>query len=298
MIRAVKYAAWYSLDHSIRYSLVDTMALVDLHRRSLDSVTGMEDAVGDSILTVMPDIMVEAATKCRELGDYSWSTLEEFERSMVERLDEFGAPYSMAAPSDDIIRDARIQYAKGDYPNRHGDPLSAVDCTLLCAAASTGNVDVVTADGKLAEAVTKRCGDGRAHSSRVNYYRRRRSTAQFVGNVSGLDVKWNESGTVLEYADANGPVIILDTSGVEAAVVACSMASKPEAAEAIRTFFMVAIQYGVCQCGSDGSGPFRCRCPEFPYPADGGLGDEESSAYLNSLKFREWDKLQSLVKSF
>ena len=294
----MKYAAWHSLDRSKRYSLVDTMALVDLHRHSLDSGTGMAEAIGDSILIVMPDIMGEAATKCRELGDYSWSALEEFERSVVECLEEFGAPYSMVGPSGDIISDARIQYEKGGYLNRRGDPLSAVDCTLLCAAARADNVNVVTADGKLAEAVTERCGNGRAHSSRVNYYSRRRYTAQFVKAVSGLDVKWTESGTILEYSDADGPVIVLDTSGDEAAVMSYSMASKPGAAEAIRTFFMVAIPYMLCQCGSDDPGPFRCGCPKFPYLVDGGLDAEESSTYLNSLKFREWDELQSLAESF
>ena len=294
----MKYAAWHSLDHSKRYSIVDTMALVDLYRRSMDSGIGMAEALGDSVIAILPDIMREAAAKCRELGDYSWSTLEEFERSMVECLEEFGAPYSMVDPSNDIILDARIQYEKGIYLNRHGNPLSVVDCTLLCAAARADNVDVVTADGKLSEAVAERYGNGRTHSSRVNYYRRRRSTARFVKAVSGLDVEWIESGIILEYSDADGPVIVLDTSGTEAAVVACSMASKPGAAEAIRTFFMVAIPYMWCQCGSDDSGPFRCRCPKFPYPVDGGLDAEESSAYLNSLRFREWDELQSLAKSF
>ena len=293
-----KYIQWDSLDPSKRYSVVDTMALVDLQRGALDSGIGMAEAVGGDTILVVPGVVKEVAIKCMELGGCRWSTLEEFEESLVSCLDWFGAPYLMARPSDDIMLDAAVQCEKGDYVNKKGNPLSPVDCTLLCAAVRTKNVDVVTADGKLAEAVSTLCGKNRVYSSRVNYYRRRRSTAWFVKAVAGIDVEWTESGTVLEYAARDGPVIILDMSRAEPAISAHSMISKPYAAEAVRTYFMVAIQYMRCPCGSGDGGPFRCGCPEFPYVNDGGLDRERMLEYMESLPFRERSELYLLARMF
>ena len=293
-----EYAPWDSLDPFKRYSIVDTMALVDLQRRALDSRIGMAEAIGGDTILVVPGVIKEVAIKCMELGGCRWATLEEFERSLVSCLDWFGAPYLMARPSDDIMLDAAVQCEKGAYVNKKGHPLSSVDCTLLCAAVRTKNVDVVTADGKLAEAVSVLCGKNRVFSSRVNYYRRRHSTAWFVKAVAGVDVEWLESGTTLEYAAVDGPVIILDISRAEAAVAVYSMVSRPGAAEAIRTYFMVAVPYMWCPCGSNDGRPFRCECPEFPYRNDGGLDREEMLEYLGLLPSGERSELYRLARSF
>ena len=131
----------------------------------------------------------------------------------------------------------------------------------------------------------------------MNYYCRH-STAWFVKAVAGIDVEWTESGTVLEYAARDGPVILLDISRAEAAVAAHSMVSKSDAYEAVRTYFMVAIPYMRCQCGSDDGKPFRCECPEFPYLNDGGLDMKDVSAYLGLLPPGERDELYLLARSF
>ena len=292
------YIPWETLDCNEHYCLADTMGLVDLHRGTLDAMHDVRKALGGRTMLVILDVVEEAAIKCMELGDTPRMTLDEFEDAVVTSLDKSGLPFALVRLPDGVVSAADKQCAKKEYPNKQGDPLSFVDCMLLCGAMNRANVDVMTADGELTEAMLVKCGIGRTCSPRIHYYKRRNATARFVTKLLGADVKRIEAGTRLEYTSEDGPVIILDTSKAEAAVMVCTIGGKLDASEAVRTFFMISIRAAQCQCRADKGKPFRCSCPDFPYSPDSGLEKEEAFKFLDSLPPRERDKLYSLVKSF
>ena len=291
------YFPWGSLDGNERYCLADTMGLVDLHRGSLDSMQDVREALGDRTMLVIPNVVEEAAKKCMELDDALMTTLDGFESAMVASLDRSGLPFTLTYLPDEAVSAAAAQYAKEEYPNKNGDPLSYVDCILLCGAMHGSNVDVLTADSALIDAVLAKCGPGRACSPRNRYYKRRRDTAWFVKVLSGAEVEWNEAGTILDYVSKGAPVATLDVSKPEASVKICRVEGIPLAGEAIRTFFMVSQLDDCCPCGAD-NGKFKCLCPDFRYSPCSGLDKADSHKFLGMLTPRTRDKLYAIVKSF
>lgn len=292
----VQYVAWELLDHSRHHSIVDTMVLVDLHRKALDSIDGLRGALAGSQMVILPETMEETAHKCRDLG--GWDDVGTFADSMVSCLDEAGIEYFLAELPDAMCLSAIGQYVREEYPNENGKPLSFVDCLLLCSAVRHDNVDVITADGALAGAIVERCGPNRTKTSRTDYYRRRDDTKWFVGVMVGQEVEWVEEGTELRYEAGGNAVVTLDTSSYHARLVSCDIPENLGAGEAIRTYFMGVIDAWQCQCRADASEPFRCSCPDFPYYPDGSLDYESSEKFLDSMPPRERDELLSLVLEF
>ena len=291
-----QYIAWELLDRSRRHSIVDTMVLVDLHRKALDSIDGLRGALTGSQMVILPETMAETAHKCRDLG--GWDDVGTFADSMVSRLDESGIEYLLAEIPESTRAAASEQHSKKEYPNENGKPLSFVDCLLLCSAMLHDDVDVITADGALAGAIVERCGPNRTKTSRTDYYKRRDDTKWFVGVMFGHEVEWVEEGTELRYEAGGNAVVVLDTSSYHARLVSCSIDGKPSAGEAIRTYFMGVIDAWQCQCRADTSEPFRCSCPDFPYYPDGSMDYESSEKFLDSMPPRERDGLLSLVLEF
>ena len=289
-----QYVAWELLDHSRRHSIVDTMALVDLHRHALDSLYGLQDALAGSPMIIVPETMEETAHKCRDLGGLDDS--DEFIHSMEHRLAEAGIEYFLAELPDATCLSAIGQYVREEYPDRNGEPLSFVDCLLLCAAVSHDNVDIITADGALAGAIGERCGQDRVDTPRIDYYKRRDDTKWIVNKLSGKKIVWVEEGTELRYEAEGETVVTLDTSSRDARLVSCDIPGKPCAGESIRTYFMEIID--VLRCRGCGCEPFGCKCPDFPYYPDGGSDNEASAKFLDALPARERDELHALVKSF
>ena len=291
------YFPWESLVDDECYCMADTMGLVDLHRRTLDSMHDVRMALGGRTMLVIMDVVEETAIKCSELDDAPLETLANFEDYVVAGLDRSGLPFALVSLPEGVVSAADAQYAKKEYLNRRGEPLSFVDCLLLCAAMDRGNVDVMTADGALTEAVKAKCGNKRANSPRARYYKRRRDTAWFIRVLSGVEVEWTEAGTMLNYASSEGLAVTLDVSKPEALVESCDVEGLSGAGEAIRTFFMESQLDSYCQCGADG-GKFKCTCPDFRYDECSGLDKAGSYEFLGLLRPRKRNKLYALVKSF
>ena len=289
-----QYVAWELLDHSRRHSIVDTMVLVDLHRKALDSIDGVRDVLGCNVMVILPEVMAETAHKCRDLGGLDDS--DEFIHSMERRLAEAGIEYFLAELPDATHVSAIGQYVREEYPDRNGEPLSFVDCLLLCAAVSHDDVDIITADGALAGAIGERCGQDRVDTSRIDYYKRRDDTKWLVNVLSGKKTGWVEEGTELRYEAEGETVVTLDMSSRDARLVSCDIPGKPCAGESIRTYFMEIID--VLRCRGCGYEPFGCKCLDFPHYPDGGSDNEASAKFLDALPARERDELRSLMKSF
>ena len=289
-----------SLNPDQRYCIADTMALVDLHRGALDSLDGIRDALDGRSMILIPDVMAEVENKCDVLEAKPTANFEDFEISMFSNLRKLEIPFVMAAVPADIILDAKIQHSKNEYVNRHGQPLSLVDCTLLCIAIRFGNIDIMTADGALAEAIVAKCGQTRVCTSRDNYYKRRQYTMWFVSVLADAnDVEWIESGNLLGFRSENVYLAVLDTTYAEAVVLSCRIDDKPGAGEAIRTFFMVSKQSGYCRCCPvDKTKDTKCKCTDVPYDPDSGLGKDAISDFLRAMPAGKRAKLKALVKSF
>ena len=291
------YFPWESLDRNEHYCMADTMGLVDLHRGTLDSMQDVRGALGDRTMLVIMDVVEETAIKCSDLDNTPLEALVNFEDSVVAGLDRSGLPFALVCLPEDVVSAADAQYAKKEYLNRRGEPLSFVDCLLLCAAMDRGNVDIMTADGALTEAVKAKCGNKRANNPRTSYYKRRRDTAWFIKVLTGTEVEWTEAGTMLNYASNEGLAVTLDVSKPEALVESCDVEGLSGAGEAIMIFFMVSQLESYCQCGTDG-GKFKCTCPDFRYDKCSGLDKAGSYEFLGLLRPKTRNKLYAIVKSF
>ena len=249
-------------------------------------------------MLIIPPIVSEALGVCRKIEGGPWIDKEAFTEAVYGSLAKSGLPFILVQLPDGIPSSAADVHSRKEYTNPKGVPLSMIDCILLSVAKRYPNVDVMTADAALAKAIGTECGDGRARSPRIRYYKRRRDAAWFVKVVSGIDVEWFERGTVLSFESASKRVIALDLFKREARLVSCDITDKPHAAEAIRTFFMVSNQEGWCPCSADGSQWFKCGCPDADYAEDGGLEKNEAFEYLDSLSVPEQDELHALVRTF
>ena len=65
-----------------------------------------------------------------------------------------------------------------------------MDTILLCIAARMANVDVMTEDKALRNAIEAECGTGRTCTAREKYQKRNGRTAWFISVVTGNDEPW------------------------------------------------------------------------------------------------------------
>ena len=243
-------------------------------------------------MVILLEVMEEAAHKCRKLGT-DWDELDAFADSMELHLDESGIRYVLAGIPDDTYLVALGQHVKKEFPNRNGEPLSFVDCLLLCTAECHDTVDIITADGALVGAVAERCDQYRTRTPRADYYKRCEDTKWIVNKLSGKKVEWTEEGAELRYEAEDKTIVALDTSSRDARLVSHDIPCKPNAGESIRTYFMGMID--ALRCRGCGSEPFSCRCLDVPHYPDGGLDADASAKFLYSLPARERDELYGLV---
>lgn len=267
----MKYTQLESLDPNTRYCLADTMALVDLYRDALDSLEGIISALNGRTMIVIRDVIAESFEKCTEIGCTS-DTFGVFENAMLYKIYEIDIPVFLGRLPKIILKEASVQHAKKEYPNRYGTPLSAVDCLLLCTAVRFPNIDIMTSDCTLSDAISSQCGHSRTCTSRTDYYRRRYNTNWFAKILAGTEVEWLEGGNMLAYVAEHGGMVVLDTTEQEARVISCDISDKQYAGDVIKEFFMMPIQSQYCSCNSgDYSDKLKCTCKDVPYKPDSGL---------------------------
>ena len=292
------YIELESLDSKTRYCLADTMAMVDLYRDALDSLDGIISALNGRTMIVIKEVIKESFEKCTEIG-CTTDTLNEFEEKMQSKIHESNIPIVLGKLPKIILKEASVQHAKKEYPNRYGAPLSAVDCLLLCTAVRFPNIDIMTSDCTLSDAISKQCGPFRTCTSRTDYYRRRYNTNWFAKILAGTEVEWLEGGTMLAYVAEHGGMVVLDTTEQEARVISCDISDQPYAGDVIKEFFMMPIQSQYCSCDSgDYSDKIKCTCKDVPYKPDSGLSKMKIAGFLNSMSARNRNRLWKVVKSY
>ena len=295
----VTHYAIRSLDSTKKYCMADTMALVDIHRNSLDSVSGMRDALNNKTLLLTRKVMLEVADKCRELDGLSRNNINinKFERDISKTLNRSNIPFMFVKIPNYVLKQASIQHVRDEYPNRYGIPLSLVDCILLSTSAHFPNIDVMTSDCALSDAISSVCEASRTCTSRTDYYKRRYNTAWFIKLLLGSDVEWVETGNILAYISDGGDSILLNTSKKDAYVTSCTVHDKPYVMQAVITFFMLPMQ--TCECGANHySNRATCTCKDIPYSPDSGLGTVPMNKFLNTLSASARNNLWKITKSF
>ena len=230
----ISYESWQTLDDGKRYCIVDTMALLQVYRRDR-RLASMVEAVRDGrTMLLVPEIVDECAavfgtykpdTSSPEylcVGDASGNICDhlagplteedldvepqsrgDFDRILVETLRGWGIDFVPVRPEPATIERAERLHTEAPYPNKAGEPLSAVDCIILRLAIENPNVDILTDDSALRRAVLAECGGGRASRVLADYFGRLNMTARFFSAaLKKRFVDCNPVRSTIEYRDA------------------------------------------------------------------------------------------------
>ena len=283
-----EYSRWTDLDKAGRYCLMDTMDVVDVYRGVPDVIDGVRDAAGDRHLLVIPNVVAKAAGVCKELSGKGWDDLKTLESDIMSGMTAPGVPVAFAHLPDGMQTAAALNCTDAGCVAPGGARLSHVDCMLLCAAASTANVDVMTEGGALRGAVDAECGAGRACTSRKKYYKRCARTAWFIGVVAGVGrVRWHTWNGMMEYHSGGVRMAVLEVAGDRWGVVKECSINKPGAAAAIETFYRTALPDDCCRCSLEGTGALDCSCTYGDGVGGGGLDRDEAWRFLRTLPGNE-----------
>ncbi len=278
------------------------MDVVDIHRGVPDIIDDVRAALDGRTLVVVSDVIWESVGKYKELSDKLWDKQEGILDDFITSIEAIGVPVEWAHLPEGILPVVDAMYAKKEYVNSDGVPLSFEDCYLLYAVSNTANVDLMTEDTMLRTATNAECGAGRACSARKQYYERRNLTAKFVGRLlGGVNVGWQKKGGALEYLAGGSCIAVLEDAGDLAGTVReCAVNGMPNAGTAIKAFFWAAILDCYCQCGSNDGSSFSCTCIGNCYDdeLDGGLEKDEAWKFLGSLPKNRCNRLWALTKSF
>ena len=191
--------------------------------------------------------------------------------------------------------------ANAENMTPHESKLSYVDRLLFCAAALIGNVNVMTEDNALRDAINAKCGTGRIRTSREKHQKRNGHTAWFISVLTGRDEPWwrmDDGRTV--YRSGDSVVAVLGITNEDwGTVYECSI-DKPGAAAAIGAYYRACLPDGYCPCGSKDGKPFWCTCIGNYYgnDLDNGLEKDGAWKFLGSLPKGERRELQDIEWSF
>ena len=291
------YSPW-CIDENKRYCLMDTMDVVTVYRKAPDIMEGVRTVLEGRTLVIIPNVVAESAGVCKGLSGRDWDDLKTLESDIMKSIRAVGAPVEFAFPPDGILSAVTARRANTDHD---GAKLSLVDAVLFCIATRMPNVDVMTEDKMLRDAIEAECGAGRTCSSREKYQRRNGRTAWFISVVTGKDEPWwkMRDGRI-EYLSGDSSVAVLEIAGDGWGTVRKCSIDKPGAAAAIGAYYQITLLDDYCPCGSRDGEPFRCSCTGNYYgdEVDCGLGREEAWKFLGSLPDGERRELQNLEWSF
>lgn len=292
------YSPWSELDENRRYCLMDTTNIVEVYRSMPDVIDGVRDVLGDRTLLIMPNVVAESAGVYKGLSGKDWDDLKTLESDIMASIRALGVPVEFVSLPDEVLAAVVFMHANA---NPGAAKLSPVDKMLFCAAVLMDNVDVMTEDNDLRDAIGAECGAGRTCAGREKYQRRNGSTAWFISAITGNDEPWwRINDGRIEYLAGDTSVAVIEVAGDYWGTVRECAIGKPGAAAAIGAYYRTALPDGYCQCGSRDGRPFRCSCIGNHYGGDldNGLEKEEAWKFLCSLPEGERMELQSLEWSF
>ena len=208
------YSPWSELGENRRYCLIDTTDIVEVYRSMPDVLDGVRDVIGDRTLLVVPNVVAESAGVCKELSGKDWDDLKTLESDIMSSLKALGVPVEFAHLPEYVLESAEAKHAKAEYANSDGTKLSLIDCMLLCVAAGATNIDVMTEDQTLKNAIGAECGTDRTCTAREKYQKRNGCTAWFISVVTGNDEPWWQMRDgKIEYLSGDSSVAVLEIAG-------------------------------------------------------------------------------------
>ena len=242
--------------------------------------------------------MAESAGVCKELSGKDWDDLKTLELDIMASMRVLGVPVEFVSLPDEVL--AAVASMHGNA-KPGGAKLSPVDKMLFCAAVLMDNVDAMTEDDSLRDAIGAECGAGRACTGREKCQKRNDRTAWLISVITGNDEPWwRINNGRIEYLSGDASMAVLEVAGDCWGVVRECSIDKPGAAAAIGAFYQTTLLDDYCPCGSSGGKAFKCSCIGNHYgeELDGGLDKEGAWKFLGTMPQNERNRLWALVKSF
>ena len=296
------YTNYDDLDKNKRYCLVDTMNVADIYYDVPDIADGVRSGVEARTLLLTPEVIAESAGICKKLSGKDWDDLKTIETDIMGCIMDLGMPVVFADISEHIQAKRIFALINPKYVISWESKLSFVDQLLFYTAMQMDNVDVMTEDRALCDAITSFCGTERLCTARKKHQERCARTAWFIGVLCGRYLRWRHENYKIGYF-ANDTLVVSIVCAKDrwGAVDECHIGDKPGAAAAIETYFRTIMPDDRCPCGSKDTSQFICSCyvnNEYGDELDNGLEKDESWSYLCSLNRNECWNLQKSVWSF
>ena len=170
------WGAFLKLDIGMKYCLVDTMVLLPMHHGDKDIIGYVKRNLTNAVLVLLDSIIYEAAYKTAALeGNGGAPNFADFVASLSGVLESAGIKFKFVR----LMMDMRVPSQKMFDEEVHPD-LSMTDCTLLLAVMKRQNMDIMTGDKALINAINAERGQdakGKIRSATTNYNKRRWAVA-------------------------------------------------------------------------------------------------------------------------
>ena len=164
------------LDPVMKYCLVDTMVVLPLHQGDADVLGDVKQILNNAILVLLDNIVYEAAYKHVKLaGTNGTPDINDFVASLFNTLGSAGIKFKLVRLGPGIWN-----RSKKMLDDEVHSGLSRADYTLLLATIKRQDMDIITADKELIEAINSKRGqdaNGKIHDAMKNYNARRATVA-------------------------------------------------------------------------------------------------------------------------
>ena len=155
--------------------------------------------------------MAESAGVCKELSGKDWDDLKTLELDIMASMRVLDVPVEFVSLPDEVL--AAVASMHGNA-KPGGAKLSPVDKMLFCAAVLMDNVDAMTEDDSLRDAIGAECGAGRACTGREKCQKRNDRTAWLISVITGNDEPWwRINNGRIEYLSGDASMAVLEVAG-------------------------------------------------------------------------------------
>ena len=161
--------AFLKLDIKMKHCLVDTMVLLPMHQGDEDVLGDVKRELNNAVLVLLDSIIYEAAHKNAELeGNDGAPNFDDFVASLSDRLESVGIKFKFVRLRADMWIRSQKMSDEEVHPG-----LSTTDYTLLLATMRRQNMDIMTDDKELINAINAERGrnaNGKIRPAMTTYY--------------------------------------------------------------------------------------------------------------------------------
>ena len=196
--------AFLKLDIGMKYCLVDTMVVLPMHQGDADVLGVVKRELNNAVLVLPDSIIYEAAHKTVELeGNDGVLNFDDFVATLSGTLGSAGIKFKFVRLGVGIGSRAQKMLGKGEHTD-----LSITDYTLLQATMKRQDMDIMTDDKALINAINAKRGknaNGKIRHAMENYNKRRAAVAWAIRRSLGKSMsndahlKWNGRLTHTEF---------------------------------------------------------------------------------------------------